>query len=151
MQSVLCLHAHVNVCSWIQQGTWYLQRLSSHKCYHLKRNLQVWSFLIDVLHSSKTYLRTSHSWLSCNGKINHSNQITNLMFEWFWCASQRQMLLQWTSEYGHEFCSVGWKRSFWKNFVGFCWNYKHCTSTVSGIIRTDFKPIPSKLKVDVFQ
>uniref|UniRef100_A0A7N5P1E3 GATOR2 complex protein MIOS n=1 Tax=Ailuropoda melanoleuca TaxID=9646 RepID=A0A7N5P1E3_AILME len=31
MQSVPFLHAHVNVCSWIQQEIWYLQRLSSHK------------------------------------------------------------------------------------------------------------------------
>lgn len=86
MQSVPCLHARVNVCSWIQQGIWYLQRLSSHKCYHPKRNLQVWSFLIDVLHSSKTYLRTSQSWLSCNGKINHSIKSA------IWCLSDFDVL-----------------------------------------------------------
>lgn len=120
MQSVLCLHARVNVCSWIRQGIWCLQRLSSHKCYHLQKNLLVWSFLIDDLHSAKTYLRTSHSWLSCNGKINHFIKSA------IWCLGDFDVLhrdKKWVAEY--SWILLSWlKSSFWNNFLGFCWNDK---------------------------
>lgn len=59
--------------------------------------------LIDVLHSSKKYLRTSHSWVSYNGEINHSISLAIWYFEWFWRTSQRQTRC-W---YEHQSMNIG--------------------------------------------
>lgn len=120
------------------------------KCYHLKRNLQVWSFLIDVLHRSKTYLRTSHSWLSCNGKINHSIRSA------IWCLSDFDVLHRdkccWNE---HQSVDMTWilfsmlKKSILEELSKVLLKLSTFTSRICGITKHRPWPVSSKLKLDL--
>ena len=133
--SAPCLHAHVNVCSWTQQGIWYPQRLSSHKVLTPKEEPSS-AELPNRCPSQLRNIPQNKSLMTFLLRENKSfYQISNLMFEWFWCTSQRHMLLKWTSVCEHEFCPVGWKRSFWKElFSGFV-EIVNALQAVSGITK----------------
>lgn len=71
--SVRFLPARVSVCSWIQQGISFQQRLSKHK-YHLK----LWGSLMDV---QACILDKGHLWLTDCEKIN-CDTISKMMCVW---------------------------------------------------------------------